>query len=223
MQQRARTAACSFPFIESVKRSDSAPTATYSLTCSQAHSCPSFITRTAAPHCAQVAGKVVSNAEVLWANYPTQATLSFLLTFTLEREKLGVLLKLLPWEWAVVVGVSVAVNWLGNLLQQVTIKRIGAPQVGKLAALAMFRWAPRRLLPGVGPFGRCARAGMLGKKASGSACPARSVAMWRAFYTTRARAMLCRTRQGPPVPMRPRANSVGLTLPTAKMLSPAFG
>ncbi|GAB4817872.1 hypothetical protein N2152v2_004918 [Parachlorella kessleri] len=85
----------------------------------------------------QVCGKVVSNAEVLWANYPTQATLSLALTVALEREKLPVLTELQGWEWAVVFGVSVGVNWMGNLLQQVTIKHLGAPQVAAFLPLRL--------------------------------------------------------------------------------------
>jgi len=96
----------------------------------------------------QVAGKVVSNAEVLWANYPTQATLSLALTVALEREKLPVLAELKGWEWAVVAGVSVGVNWMGNLLQQVTIKHLGAPQVGG-AAFCLLSVGPAACSAGV--------------------------------------------------------------------------
>ena len=32
------------------------------------------------------------------------------------------------WEWGTVVGISVMVQWLANLMQQVTIKQLGAPQ-----------------------------------------------------------------------------------------------
>ena len=93
-------------------------------------------------------GKVVSNAEVLWANYPTQATLSLALTVALEREKLPILAELKGWEWAVVAGVSVGVNWMGNLLQQVTIKHLGAPQVGG-AAFCLLSVGPAACSAGV--------------------------------------------------------------------------
>lgn len=61
------------------------------------------------------------------------------------------------WEWLVVIGVSVAVNWLANLLQQVTIKELGAPQVRGRPPLAFhgpwLRW------PGEAGHGCCFHSG----------------------------------------------------------------
>lgn len=85
----------------------------------------------------QVAGPVISEAEVLGVNYPTQALLSLTLTYSLERPRFHVFGELLAWEWATVGCVSLVVNWMGNLLQQITIKRLGAPQVAAFLPLRL--------------------------------------------------------------------------------------
>ena len=77
-----------------------------------------------------MAGGAVSSSEVLLANFPAQALLSLGLCFALERDRLGVLGQLLAWEWGVVAGVSLGINWAANLLQQLTIRWLGAAQVG---------------------------------------------------------------------------------------------
>lgn len=82
--------------------------------------------------CAQVAGHRITDGQIMGTNFPAQAALSFGLTYWLERPQLAVFSQLLPFEWAMLAGMSLCLNWLGSLLQQVTIKHLGAPQVAAL-------------------------------------------------------------------------------------------
>lgn len=69
----------------------------------------------------------MSHAEVLWSNFISQTLLALALTHTLERAAFPQLGRLLAWEWAVVVGTSVSINWLANLLQQASFGGVVAP------------------------------------------------------------------------------------------------
>jgi hypothetical protein len=81
------------------------------------------------PLVAQATHGAISDAQILGANFPTQATISLGLTLWLERARFPTLGRLTTWEWTVVGGTTLVCNFGSNLLQQVCIRHVGAPQV----------------------------------------------------------------------------------------------
>lgn len=65
---------------------------------------------------------------VLWSYSTFLSVLGCLLTRLLEPVQWAVLGELLPWEWACVAGTALSINWMSNILQQLTIRKLGAPQ-----------------------------------------------------------------------------------------------
>ncbi|KAL4446795.1 hypothetical protein ABPG77_008039 [Micractinium sp. CCAP 211/92] len=75
----------------------------------------------------QRCGNVVSNQQVLWANFLAQSALCFVLLCCFERDRLRRLLHLGMPELGAVAALAGGINWGANLVQQVCIQRLGAP------------------------------------------------------------------------------------------------
>lgn len=75
----------------------------------------------------QRCGNVVSNQQVLWANFLAQSALCFVLLCCFERDRLQRLLHLGMPELGAVAALAGGINWGANLVQQVCIQRLGAP------------------------------------------------------------------------------------------------
>ncbi|KAL4434092.1 hypothetical protein ABPG75_000533 [Micractinium tetrahymenae] len=75
----------------------------------------------------QRCGGVVSNQQVLWANFTAQSALSCALLYLFERGRLNQLLHLGLPELGAVAALAGGINWGANLVQQLCIQRLGAP------------------------------------------------------------------------------------------------
>lgn len=70
---------------------------------------------------------MVSNQQVLWANFLAQSALTFVLLCCFERDRLQRLLRLGLPELGAVAALAGGINWGANLVQQLCIQRLGAP------------------------------------------------------------------------------------------------
>lgn len=71
---------------------------------------------------------VVSDQAILWCSFTAQAALCAVLSCCLEQDRWQQLGLLSIQEWATVAGVAVGFTWGANFVQQIVIKRVGAPQ-----------------------------------------------------------------------------------------------